>query len=113
MGSGRADYALTSIRNGQVYVERWQNEDQGGTMVSKPKDTATIINEVHADSCTYRSKVRGDGTFYCDMTGDGSDDYIFINENGAITLFENNHNWGYWVPCRATPDARSSLPDFR
>ncbi|KAK5693162.1 hypothetical protein LTR97_010638 [Elasticomyces elasticus] len=74
LGSGRADYALTSIRDDKVYVERWKNEDQGGTMV------------------------RGDGTFYCDMTGSGSDDYIFINATGAITLFENDHNWGYWIP---------------
>ena len=74
LGSGRADYALTSIQNGTVYVERWQNEDYGGTMV------------------------RGDGDRYCDMTGSGSDDYIFINATGAITLFENDHNWGYWVP---------------
>jgi hypothetical protein len=42
--------------------------------------------------------VRGDGDFYCDMTGSGSDDYIFVNKTGYITLFENNHNWGYWIP---------------
>jgi len=102
MGSGRADYALTSIRNGNVYVERWQNEDQGGTMVSRLQSTATAITKVHANSCTHRFKVRGDGTFYCDMTGSGSDDYLFINASGAITLFENDHNWGYWVPCKSS-----------
>ncbi|KAK4565366.1 hypothetical protein LTR86_003983 [Recurvomyces mirabilis] len=74
LGSGRADYALTSIQNGKVYVERWQNQDQGGTMV------------------------RGDGSFYCDMTGSGSDDYVFIDAFGSVTLFENDHNWGYWIP---------------
>ena len=74
MGSGRADYALGSIKNGNVYLDRWQNNDHGGTMV------------------------RGDGARYCDMTGDGSDDYVFINATGAITLFENNRNWGYWIP---------------
>nr|OQO24051.1 hypothetical protein B0A51_05021 [Rachicladosporium sp. CCFEE 5018] len=74
MGSGRADYALGSIKNGNVYVNRWENHDYGGTMV------------------------RGDGARYCDMTGSGSDDYLFIDSTGAITLFENQHNWGYWVP---------------
>lgn len=74
MGSGRADYALVSIKKGNVYIQRWENHDHGGTMV------------------------RGDGTFYCDMTGSGSDDYVFINSTGAITLFENGHNWGYWIP---------------
>ncbi|KAK4897726.1 Glucan endo-1,3-alpha-glucosidase agn1 [Elasticomyces elasticus] len=74
MGSGRADYALGSIRNGNVYVDRWRNDDHGGTMV------------------------KGDGTRFCDMTGDGSDDYVFINSVGDITLFENTHNWGYWNP---------------
>ncbi|KAK5731515.1 hypothetical protein LTR17_011313 [Elasticomyces elasticus] len=74
MGSPRNDYALVSVKNGLVQVDRWQNKDYGGTMV------------------------RGDGTFYCDMTGSGSDDYVFINATGAITLFENDHNWGYWVP---------------
>ncbi|KAK6432924.1 hypothetical protein LTR95_010905, partial [Oleoguttula sp. CCFEE 5521] len=72
MGSGRADYALASIRDGNVYIDRWENKDVGETMV------------------------RGDGSRYCDMTGDGSDDYIFIDASGAITLFENTHNWGYW-----------------
>lgn len=74
MGSGRADHALVPIRDGNVWVDRWENKDHGGTMA------------------------RGDGAFYCDMTGDGSDDYLFVNANGSITLFENNHNWGYWIP---------------
>ena len=45
LGSQRADYALSSIKDGNVYVERWKNQDQGGTMV------------------------RADGSRYCDMTG--------------------------------------------
>lgn len=35
LGAGRADYTLSSIRNGNVYVERWKNEDSGGTMVRR------------------------------------------------------------------------------
>lgn len=45
MGSGRADYTVVSIRDGNVYIERWENHDYGGT------------------------EVKGDGSRYCDMTG--------------------------------------------
>ena len=72
MGSGRADYALTSIRDGNVYIDRWENRGHGGTTV------------------------KGDGVRYCDMTGSGSDDYLFIDADGAIHLFENQHDWGHW-----------------
>ena len=49
----RADgRTVVSIKNGKVFIDRWQNQDHGGTTV------------------------RGDGTRYCDMTGDGSDDYV-------------------------------------
>jgi hypothetical protein len=72
MGSGRADYALTSIKDGNVYIDRWENRGHGGTMV------------------------KGDGARYCDMTGSGSDDYIFVDVTGSIHLFENEHNWGHW-----------------
>lgn len=44
--------AVVSVKNELVWTDRWENQDHGGTMV------------------------RGDGTFYCDMTGSGSDDYI-------------------------------------
>lgn len=60
MGSGRADYALVSVKNGLVWIDRWQNKDHGGTMV------------------------RGDGTFYCDMTGSGSDDYVVSLQNSVF-----------------------------
>ncbi|KAK5707629.1 hypothetical protein LTR97_000167 [Elasticomyces elasticus] len=79
LGSGRADYALSSIQNGNVYVERWKNQDQGGTM---------------------------------DMTGSGSDDYVFINSSGAITLFENDHNWGYWIPWGVIYNAQHTRPEI-
>lgn len=41
-----------SVIDGNVNVQRWRNQDKGGTMV------------------------KGDGSRYCDMTGSGSDDYI-------------------------------------
>lgn len=40
---------------GNIWIARTQNMDTGGTAVA------------------------GDGTRYCDMTGDGSDDYIVSN----------------------------------
>lgn len=73
MGSGRADYALVSIRDDNVYVEPWENRDHGGT------------------------EVKGDGSRYCDMMGSGSDDYLFVDATGAISLYENTHDWGHWI----------------
>lgn len=73
MGSGRGDYSGKSLYfksaifkndlrfctaitihgdTNEVYVDRWRNDDFGGT------------------------KIKGDGTRFCDMTGDGKDDYI-------------------------------------
>ena len=72
MGSGRADYALGSIRNGNVFVDRWENKDHGETTV------------------------KADGTRYCDMTGSGSDDLLFIDPSGDIYLYINQHTWGTW-----------------
>jgi len=72
MGSSRADYALASIKDGNVYIDRWENRGHGGTMV------------------------KGDGVRYCDMTGSGSDGYIFVDATGSIHLFENIHDWGHW-----------------
>lgn len=72
MGSGRADYALASVKDGRVWTDRWENHDHGATTT------------------------KGDGSRYCDMTGSGSDDYIFVDASGSLTLFENQHDWGHW-----------------
>jgi hypothetical protein len=74
MGSGRADYStVTQVPNQNVVVDRYQNLDTGGTMT------------------------KGDGSRYCDMTGTGSDDYIWISPTGEMTLYGNNHAWGTWI----------------
>jgi len=56
MGSGRADYSEVKWTgpglDAKVLIERYRNDDSGGT------------------------RVRADGSKYCDMTGDGKDDYI-------------------------------------
>lgn len=77
MGSGRADYSKISIgSNGNVYVDKWKNGGHGGTMV------------------------KGDGDFYCDMTGSGYMDYIWVSPTGEMTLYGNNHlleaTWVQW-----------------
>jgi hypothetical protein len=58
------------------------------------------------------TRQRGDGDRYCDMRGTGagkrcyrfrrqpfnlvSDDYIWIDKAGSLTLFRNYHNPPYW-----------------
>ncbi|PBP16288.1 hypothetical protein BUE80_DR012963 [Diplocarpon rosae] len=77
MGSARADVSRVSARsNDNVVVERFKNNGKGGTMV------------------------KGDGSRYCDMTGDGYEDYIWVSSTGEITLYGNNHkldgSWNQW-----------------
>ncbi|CZT02070.1 uncharacterized protein RAG0_09396 [Rhynchosporium agropyri] len=79
MGTGRADYASITERPAtgtvakSVYVTINKNMGSGGTAV------------------------KGDGTRYCDMTGSGSDDYIWISLMGEITVYGNTHKWGTWT----------------
>lgn len=49
MGNKRADYTAVYVHSStdEVYVDKYRNDDKGGT------------------------KLKGDGTRYCDMTGDG------------------------------------------
>ena len=79
MGTGRADYsAIYLIEEGKknVMIERTKNMDKGGTAV------------------------KGDGSRYCDMTGDGRDDYLWVSLMGEITLYGNNGmltgTWDQW-----------------
>ncbi|KAF1817154.1 hypothetical protein P152DRAFT_9677 [Eremomyces bilateralis CBS 781.70] len=44
------------------------------------------------------TKLKGDGVFYCDMFGSGSDDYLWVLSTGAITLFKNIHSPPQWGP---------------
>lgn len=43
---------ITNGTDGNVFIDRWRNEDKSGKMS------------------------KGDGTYYCDMTGSGADDYV-------------------------------------
>ncbi|KAK4162929.1 hypothetical protein QBC43DRAFT_214155, partial [Cladorrhinum sp. PSN259] len=69
-GSGRNDYiyvkCLTLVNGRCDYeVRAWKNVGSGG---------------VHQ---------KGDGARWCDMTGSGNDDYVFIDHNSKITIFQN------------------------
>lgn len=45
------------------------------------------------------TKRKGDGIFYCDMRGLGSDDYVWIYMDGhSNEIFGNTHNPPYWDP---------------
>ncbi|KAK8017500.1 hypothetical protein PG993_013826 [Apiospora rasikravindrae] len=73
-GSGRLDYIWMKPTGGdKIEVTVYQNLGEGGT------------------------RRKGDGTFYCDMTGSGSDDYVWIWSPGdKAELYINTHNPPNW-----------------
>lgn len=41
--------------------------------------------------------LKGDGTTYCDMDGDGTDDYVWVGPNGLIDIYINTQTPPYWT----------------
>ncbi|AEO70515.1 carbohydrate esterase family 3 protein [Thermothielavioides terrestris NRRL 8126] len=78
-GSNRLDYAHLKEADDHYDIEVWENLGAGGT------------------------KLKADGVFYCDMTGSGSDDYVWIYMDGhadAADFFANIHSppdWGHSI----------------
>ncbi|KAL5083333.1 hypothetical protein Trisim1_001784 [Trichoderma cf. simile WF8] len=78
-GSGRRDYIYFQEEDTYYDMLVWENQGAGGT------------------------KLKGDGVFYCDMTGSGSDDYVWIYMDGhadSTDFFENVHSppdWGHSI----------------
>ena len=62
-GSGRLDYIWLKPAGNNIEVEVYQNIGDGG------------------------QRMKGDGTYYCDMTGSGSDDYIWVWSGGDKVSF--------------------------
>jgi hypothetical protein len=74
-GSNRLDYIYIKEEKDYFDVLVWENRGSGGT------------------------KLKADGTFYCDMRGSGSDDYIWIYKDGhSDEIFVNTHNPPFWDP---------------
>ncbi|KAK4167804.1 CE3 protein [Cladorrhinum sp. PSN259] len=72
-GSGRLDYIYLKESPKFFDVLVWENKGSGGT------------------------QAKSDGTFYCDMTGTGSDDYVWISASGTeVQLFTNVHSPPEW-----------------
>ncbi|KAL2821315.1 SGNH hydrolase-type esterase domain-containing protein [Aspergillus cavernicola] len=83
--SGRADYIWQDPKKNEnseismaIYLHWWRNDGSGGT------------------------RLKSDGNYYCDMTGDGLDDYIWVSFDGNFQIFRNVNdppNWGQegWV----------------
>ncbi|KFY47243.1 hypothetical protein V494_00086 [Pseudogymnoascus sp. VKM F-4513 (FW-928)] len=77
-GSGRADYVYIkclTVEDGRCNYEvrAWENTGKGG-----------------------------DGVRWCDMSGTGNDDYVFVDHNSKITIFRNvntppNSDYSNWV----------------
>ena len=66
-------------------VSLWQNTGAGGT------------------------QQKGDGARYCDMTGTGSDDYVWMGIDGTMWLFGNIHDPPNWYQVR---NSIPSPPNF-
>jgi hypothetical protein len=74
-GSNRLDYIYLKEEKDYFDVLVWENKGSGGT------------------------KLKADGTFYCDMRGTGSDDYVWIYADGhSNEIFANTHNPPLWDP---------------
>lgn len=59
-------------------ITLWQNTGSGGT------------------------RLKGDGDRYCDMTGNGSDDYVWMEIDGSMTFFGNIHSPPNWAQVRGS-----------
>jgi len=68
-GTQKYDYIISSDAATSV---SWENTGVGGTTL------------------------KGDGSHYCDMTGNGREDYVNIASNGQMTFFENISNPPLW-----------------
>jgi hypothetical protein len=74
-GSNRLDYIYIKEEDDYFDVLVWENKGSGGT------------------------KLKADGTFYCDMRGTGSDDMVWIYADGhSNEIFANTHNPPFWDP---------------
>jgi hypothetical protein len=75
MGSGRLDYAYIDPKDTYTDIKVWRNTGSGGT------------------------KLNADGNFYCDMRGTGSDDLVWIYDEGTPDEINTNihspPNWGH------------------
>jgi hypothetical protein len=74
-GSNRLDYIYIKKEKDYYDMKVWENKGSGGT------------------------RLKADGTFYCDMRGTGSDDYVWIYADGhSDEIFANTHNPPFWDP---------------
>ncbi|KAI1428363.1 SGNH hydrolase-type esterase domain-containing protein [Xylaria sp. FL1777] len=84
--SGRADYIMVDDDTGRALW--WQNlgPDSGWGWASRGEAAtgprATIEN-------TYGWKFRGRNVRFADLDGDGFDDYLYVNDLGAVVMWKN------------------------
>lgn len=77
-GTGRRDY---------VWVQEAENAEN---------DTTTLEVRVWQNQGAGGTTLKGDGTRYCDMNGDGQDDYVWVGPNGQINIYLNENDHPYW-----------------
>ncbi|KAI0540897.1 hypothetical protein GGR58DRAFT_511384 [Xylaria digitata] len=84
--SGRADYIMVEEDTGRALW--WQNlgPDSGWGWASRGEAATgpwkTIEN-------TYGWKFRGKNVRFADLDGDGFDDYLYVNDQGAVVMWRN------------------------
>ena len=86
--NGRCDYE----------VRAWKNTGGGGAhqkgTFPSLRQPSQILSDQHIAEnlelaeLTYAVSI-GDGVRWCDMNGSGNDDYVFIDHNSKITIFQN------------------------
>jgi hypothetical protein len=89
-GSNRLDYIFLKEEKEYYDVVVWQNQGAGGT------------------------KLKADGNYYCDMRGSGSDDYVWIYQDGHdAEINANIHSppaWGHNTKIELTvPGPRNGI----
>ncbi|GAW16078.1 hypothetical protein ANO14919_055010 [Xylariales sp. No.14919] len=84
--SGRADYILVEEDTGRALW--WQNLGPGWDWGWASRgEAATGPRETIQD--TYGWKFKGKNVRFADLDGDGFDDYLYVNDQGAVVMWKN------------------------
>jgi hypothetical protein len=91
--NGVRDY----IKFGRVYGDTGYRSYVHVTNVSSVGGAYQYSFNVFLNQGAGGTRRKADGNHYCDMRGTGSDDYIWVDVTGALTIFGNEHSYPNWV----------------
>ncbi|KAH6718401.1 hypothetical protein BKA61DRAFT_653772 [Leptodontidium sp. MPI-SDFR-AT-0119] len=102
-GDGRADYSFgvtnanSMVKFGRMYGTRRRDYIWVQAVPIIGNNLAlTIQIHVWKNLGSGGTFLKGDGTYYCDMDGDGKDDYVWVGPNGLIDIYLNINNRPFW-----------------